>query len=80
METRNVTLSVPKEVLAEVKQIAVRRGTSLSRLLTSLLEDLVRQEDEVGRARRRHLAWLEHGVDLGTKGRIAVTRDELHER
>ncbi len=34
METQNITLSLPKEVLLKVKLIAVQRQTSVSRLLT----------------------------------------------
>lgn len=80
METQNITLALPKDLLARIKLIAVGRGTSMSGLMTALLEDLARQEDAYERARRRHLAWLRHGADLGTAGRMAVSRDELHER
>jgi len=80
METQNITLALPRDVLTRVKLIAVGRGTSVSGLLTALLEDLVRQEDAYERARRRHLAWLRRGADLGTTGRMPVRRDELHER
>jgi hypothetical protein len=80
MERQNITLSLPKETLLKVKLIAVKRETSVSGLLTQTLERLVEQEDAYAHARRRHLAWLEHSADLGTDGRIATARDELHER
>jgi hypothetical protein len=80
MEKQNITLSVPKEVLLKVKLIAVQRQTSVSGLLTETLERLVEQEDLYVHARRRHLEWLNHGADLGTKGRVPAERDELHER
>ncbi|SHF72137.1 hypothetical protein SAMN02745218_02952 [Desulfofundulus australicus DSM 11792] len=38
MEYQNVTLSLPKEVLRRAKHIAIERGTSLSGLLTHLLD------------------------------------------
>jgi len=79
MNTQNVTLSVPKETLQQAKMIAVRRETSLSRLLVGLIEGLVKSEEHYELARRRHLALLDHGFDLGTGGR-AVSREELHER
>jgi predicted transcriptional regulator len=41
MNTQNVTLSLPKEVLRKAKMIAIQRRTSLSRLLTRALEDMV---------------------------------------
>jgi hypothetical protein len=80
METQNITLSLPKEVMLKIKLIAVRRQTSVSGLLTQTLERLVEREDEYAHARRRHLEWLSHGADLGTEGRVTVGRDELHER
>ena len=80
METQNITLSLPRDVLAKIKLIAVRRSSSVSGLMTTMLEDLVRQEHEYERARRRHLAWLRGGADLGTGGQVTVTREELHER
>jgi len=80
METQNITLSIPKEILLQVKLIAVTRQTSVSGLLTQTLEGLVRQEDAYAHARRRHLQCLEQGVDLGTEGQVLTQRDELHER
>ena len=80
METRNIILSIAKEVLLKVKLIAVRRQTSVSGLLTQMLEQPVQQEDAYARARQRHLQRLEQGLDLGTGGQILTQRDELHER
>ena len=80
METRNITLTMPKDVLLKVKLLAVKRQTSVSGLLTQTLERLVQQEDAYMHARQRHLQWLEQGADLGTNGQILTTRDELHER
>ena len=80
METRNITLSIPKEILLKAKLVAVRRQTSVSGLLTQALEVLVQQEDAYAHARQRHLQWLEQGADLGTGGQIVTKRDELHER
>lgn len=80
METQNVTLSIPKPILRKAKLLAVERQTSLSRLMTQLLSDLVEHSDQYAEARQRHLAWLEHGANLGTNGAITWTREELHER
>jgi hypothetical protein len=78
METQNITLSLPKDILLKVKIIAVQRGTSVEGLLTQTLEKLVEQEAAYAHAKRRHLAWLEQGADLGTGGQILTRRDELH--
>lgn len=77
---RNITLSLPIKVLRQLKQIAARRHTSLSKLLTQTLEELARHEDDYARARLRHIAWLEHAADLGTRGHITWSRESLHER
>jgi hypothetical protein len=80
MERQNITLALPKELLLKIKLIAVRRGTSVSRLLTESLRGLAEHEDAYAHARRRHLAWLASGADLGTGGQTPAGRDELHER
>ena len=80
METRNITLTMPKDVQLKVKLLAVKRQTSVSGLLTQTIEKLVQQEDACTHARQRHLQWLDQGADLGTYGHIQTTRDELHER
>ena len=80
MERQNITLSIPRDILLKVKLLAVRRGTSVSGLLTQTVERLVEQEEAYAHARQRHLQWLEQGIDLGTQGQVSAPRDELHER
>lgn len=80
VERQNVTLSVPKEVLREARVIAARRDTSLSALMTAMLDQLVEEERGYAAARERSLARIEKGFDLGSGGRATATRDELHER
>ncbi|MCX6031206.1 MAG: CopG family transcriptional regulator [Chloroflexi bacterium] len=80
METQNVTLTIPKNILHRVKLLAVERRVSLSGLLTQTLAEMVALEDSYIRARQRHLTWLEHAANLGTEGTIHWRREELHER
>lgn len=80
METRNVTLSIPREILHKAKMLAVQRETSLCRLLTEVLEDLVAREDRYAAAARSHQERLDRGLDLGTGGLLAWRREDLHER
>lgn len=80
METRNITLSLPEETLREVKVLAARRGTSVSALLSETLSELLARESGYAEARQRSLAALGKGRDLGTRGKIGWSRDELHER
>ena len=80
VETQNVTLSLPKNLLRKVKLIAVGRETSISRLLVQALEDLASRDKEYEKAKRRDLRRLAKPANLGTGGRASWTRDDLHER
>ncbi|HEX8949083.1 MAG TPA: hypothetical protein VF790_08990 [Dissulfurispiraceae bacterium] len=80
MERQNVTLSLPKALLKKAKTLAVMKDTSLSDLLRETLEEKVKEETGYQRAKDRQLAFMAKGVDLGTKGKLAASREELHER
>lgn len=80
MPNRNITLSVPQETLQQVKIIAVKRQTSVSRLLTEKLEELIAEETGYLQAQRQFMSLLGEGIGLGTQGRVTWSRDELHER
>lgn len=80
METQNITLAIPKNVLRKAKLLATERHMSLSSLLTQMIADVVDRQDRYHAARDRQIAWLEQGLDLGTQGSIAWRREELHER
>ena len=80
MERRNVTLSLPKTHLKKAKTLAVMKDRSLSDLLRETLEEKVEEETGYQRAKERQIALMEKGFNLGTKGRITISREELHER
>jgi len=80
METQNITLAIPKDILLKGKQIAVQRKTSISKLLIHSLSEIVSQNERYEMARRKHLALLEQGFDLGTEGKSSWTREQLHDR
>ncbi len=80
MDRQNVTLSLPKALLKKAKTLAVMKDRSLSDLLRGALEEKVREESGYRRARDRQIALMERGLDLGTKGKATVTREELHAR
>lgn len=79
-DRQNVTLSLPREVVQEVKVIAARRDTSISALMAEVLGGIVDEERGYRAARERSLRRLSRGLDLGTGGGRTWTRDELHER
>lgn len=80
METQNITLSLPKDLLHQARLVAVQRQTSVSGLLAQTLAEIVAREEGYAVARRRHLAHIEDAADLGTRGTLGWGRDELHER
>jgi hypothetical protein len=73
-------LALPKDILRKVKIIAVQEGTSVSGLLTRILNELVSREEGYRTAHLHHLTILEKGLDMGSEGIARWTREELHER
>lgn len=74
----NVTLKLDADLIREARVLAAEEGQSISALLTERLEVLVRERKAFDKARRRALARLRDGFDLGFTP--ARSRDELHER
>jgi hypothetical protein len=78
MAKTNLTLSLEAELVREAKVLAARRGTSVSRLMSENLEELIRRDKAYETARQRALGRMSRGFDLEwTK---PSSRDELHER
>jgi len=80
MEKQNITLSIRKDVLQKVKIIAVKRNSSVSAMMTNLLEDIVALDEGYQIASQKHIRLLQQEIDLGTNGSIDWSRDELHDR
>ncbi len=78
MDNQNITLSLPKKTLRRVKILAVKRQSSVSRLLTKAVEKMLEEETEYSSAHKRQIAWLEKGFNLGFHK--PANRDALHER
>lgn len=79
-DTRNVTLALSRSLLRKVKLLAVERDTSISGLLTTFLEEIVKKHDDYERARRKAIRDLRRPPDLATGGRASWKRDDLHRR
>jgi hypothetical protein len=73
----NITLKLDAELLKEARVLAAEQGTSVSRMLAEKLEEVVRERAGYDRARKRALARLRVGMDLGWTR--PGSRDELHE-
>jgi hypothetical protein len=73
-----ITIEVDSELLEQAKLIAEQKGVSVSDLIAAKLQEIVHAKRDYARARRRALAQLRRGYDLGFTP--AASRDELHER
>jgi hypothetical protein len=80
METQNVTVSLPVDLVREARHLAVDRGMSLSKFVASLIEEKITWRRDYEIARQRQLRMMAEAEDRGTNGVITWTRDELHER
>ncbi len=74
----NVTLKLDSEILLQARIIAAEEGSSISGLLASKLQELVRQRKSYARSKSRALARLRNCTDHGWVR--PASRDELHER
>lgn len=77
-EKANVTLKVNKNLLRKARIKAAREGTSLSALLAQFIEKAVEEDEAYEAAKRRALARLAKGFDLGFTP--PKSRDELYDR
>ena len=80
MERQNVTVSLPKTLLKKAKIMAAKTDKSLSELIREAVEEKIKEGAGYQGAKQRHLMLLRTGIDLGTKGSLAISRDELHAR
>jgi hypothetical protein len=74
----NVTLKLDASLLREIRILAAEEGTSISAMLAARLEQIVRERKNYERSRRRALARLREGMNLGWKR--PASRDEIYER
>lgn len=78
MSSRNITLSLPDELIRKAKVLAAQRDTSVSALVGSLLTQLLGEVEDYDRL------WAEEEAVMASGplqvGRIRWTRDQLHER
>jgi hypothetical protein len=73
----NVTLSIDEAVLARVRELAARRGTSLNQMIREYLAELAGERSSQELIDSLDELW---GRGAGNSGGTRWTRDELHER
>jgi metal-responsive CopG/Arc/MetJ family transcriptional regulator len=76
----NVTLSLPDKLLRRFRVFAATRNQSMSSLITFAISEMIEQESQTQKAKRRFLERIRNAPDRGTQGNFQWTRDELHER
>ncbi|WP_343708857.1 DUF6364 family protein [Mycobacterium sp.] len=79
MPTKNITLSMPEELVRRAKVLAAQRDMSVSSLVARLLEHLVgdvRDYDEAWAIERQR---MREGIGLQVEP-ITWSRDEVHKR
>ena len=77
---RNVTLSLSNDLLYRAKLAAVKEDRSLSEFMREALEEKMQKASGYQKAKQRQFEMFELKLDLGTKGKIRVPREDLHER
>ena len=77
---RNVTLSLSNELLYRAKLTAVKEDKSLSEFMREALEEKIQKTSGYEKAKQRQMKMLKMDIDLGTKGQIHISRENLHER
>ena len=74
----NITLKIEADLIREARVLAAEEGTSISALLATKLEQVVRERKGYQVARKRAQARLRKGFDL--RWTPPRSRDELHDR
>ena len=75
---QNITLSVDKDLIKKGKVIAAKKDTSVSKMLSEQLKQLVEDNEQYETAKRSALQTLKKGYRLG--GRITWKREVLYDR
>ncbi|MHB8536343.1 MAG: hypothetical protein ACYDBW_13000 [Sulfuricaulis sp.] len=75
---QNITLKLDRGLLRKAKIVAASRETSVTRLLSDKLEEIVQQDEQYERAKRAAFTDLDEGFHFG--GKRISSRDVLHER
>jgi hypothetical protein len=75
---QNITLSINKDLIRKAKILAAQKQTSISGMLSQELQKILDDSEKYEFFKRKALININHGFHLG--GKIAVARQELHER
>jgi predicted transcriptional regulator len=74
----NITLKLDAELLRRIKVLAAQKGTSVSAMLTTKLEEVVLKDQEYEEAKKRAMRLMKESTASGWQK--PKSREELHER
>jgi hypothetical protein len=74
---RNLTIQLDEEIIQGAKELAARRGTSVSGLVTQILEEMVEADLRYQRAMHHALDAMYNAIPRGGRN---WTREELYDR
>ncbi|MBZ5620458.1 MAG: hypothetical protein LAQ69_17290 [Acidobacteriia bacterium] len=79
METRNITLSLPTDLIREAKVYAAQHDTTINAFVREVVEEALSRESRARAAADRLLEIAKRGPYF-TIDPSSISRDELHER
>jgi post-segregation antitoxin (ccd killing protein) len=79
VSTRNITLTLPSELVRQARVIAASRDTSLSALVAEYLRQLTRQEGDYERAWQEERRLMADGLPMRV-GEVTWSRADSHAR
>jgi hypothetical protein len=79
-DRKNVTLSLPEPLLRRFRVYAASRDQSMAGLMAEAIQRLMERDEQTAKAKERFLNRIRNAPDLGTRGVIGRSRDELHQR
>ncbi|MDR0848266.1 MAG: DUF6364 family protein [Propionibacteriaceae bacterium] len=77
--TRNITLTMPDEVVRQAKVVAAQRDISVSALVTELLTAVTGETQDYDHAWEREAQLMQQGIGM-RMGDITWTREDTHAR
>lgn len=79
MATRNLTLTLPADLVRRAKVIAATRDTSISAMIAEYLAALAQREDDYDEAWEEERRLMREGLPM-TVGDVSWSRGDLHGR
>lgn len=79
MSNRNITLTLPAELIRQAKVVAALRDTSVSALVAELLRSVTEKDDDYTQQWHKEMQLMKKGLPMRV-GRVTWSRSDSHER